>query len=129
VPICANCGQDNPDPARFCLACGTPLAATAPSVEERKLITVLFTDSVGSTAKAEQMDPEDVRARLAPYYTRLRSELEAFGGVTGNPSPILKARQKVACSSGTMAHSLELDGHGGPGDDGRHPVRATFYLL
>jgi class 3 adenylate cyclase len=80
VPICANCGQDNPDPARFCLACGTPLAPAAPPVEERKLITVLFTDIVGSTAKAEQMDPEDVRARLAPYYTRLRSELEAFGG-------------------------------------------------
>ena len=80
MPICANCGQDNPDPARFCLACGTPLAPAAPPVEERKLITVLFTDIVGSTAKAEQMDPEDVRARLAPYYTRLRSELEAFGG-------------------------------------------------
>ena len=80
MPFCANCGQDNPDPARFCLACGTPLAPAAPPVEERKLITVLFTDIVGSTAKAEQMDPEDVRARLAPYYTRLRSELEAFGG-------------------------------------------------
>ena len=80
MPICANCGQDNPDAARFCLACGTPLAPAAPPVEERKLITVLFTDIVGSTAKAEQMDPEDVRARLAPYYTRLRSELEAFGG-------------------------------------------------
>jgi class 3 adenylate cyclase len=80
VPICASCGQDNPDPARFCLACGTPLAPAAPHVEERKLVTVLFTDIVGSTAKAEQMDPEDVRARLAPYYTRLRSELEAFGG-------------------------------------------------
>jgi hypothetical protein len=26
------------------------------------------------------MDPEDVRARLAPYYTRLRAELERFGG-------------------------------------------------
>jgi class 3 adenylate cyclase len=79
MPICASCGQDNPDVAKFCLACGAPLAAQ-PTTEERKLITVLFTDIVGSTAKAEQMDPEDVRARLAPYYTRLRSELEAFGG-------------------------------------------------
>jgi class 3 adenylate cyclase/tetratricopeptide (TPR) repeat protein len=50
------------------------------SAEERKLVTVLFTDIVGSTAKAEQMDPEDVRARLAPYYTRLRAELEQRGG-------------------------------------------------
>lgn len=80
MAICAKCGQDNPEVARFCLACGSPLAAPEPSAEERKLITVLFCDIVGSTAKAEQMDPEDVRARLAPYYTRLRTELERFGG-------------------------------------------------
>src|ERR671931_2883810 len=35
---------------------------------------------VGSTARAEQLDPEDVRAILAPYYARLRGELERFGG-------------------------------------------------
>jgi class 3 adenylate cyclase/tetratricopeptide (TPR) repeat protein len=79
MPICASCGQDNPDIAKFCLACGAALAPQQTS-EERKLITVLFTDIVGSTAKAEQMDPEDVRARLAPYYVRLRTELERFGG-------------------------------------------------
>jgi class 3 adenylate cyclase/tetratricopeptide (TPR) repeat protein len=79
MPICASCAQDNPDVAKFCLACGAPLAAQ-PTTEERKLITVLFTDIVGSTAKAENMDPEDVRARLAPYYVRLRTELERFGG-------------------------------------------------
>jgi class 3 adenylate cyclase/tetratricopeptide (TPR) repeat protein len=78
--VCVRCAQENPDVAKFCLACGTPLAARAPTAEERKLITVLFTDIVGSTAKAEQMDPEDVRARLAPYYIRLRRELERFGG-------------------------------------------------
>jgi class 3 adenylate cyclase/tetratricopeptide (TPR) repeat protein len=80
MPVCTQCGQENPDIAKFCLACGAPLAAPAPRAEERKLITVLFCDIVGSTAKAEHMDPEDVRARLGPYYTRLRSELERFGG-------------------------------------------------
>jgi class 3 adenylate cyclase/tetratricopeptide (TPR) repeat protein len=80
MPVCIQCGQENPDIAKFCLACGSPLAAPEPPAEERKLITVLFCDIVGSTAKAEHMDPEDVRARLAPYYTRLRSELERFGG-------------------------------------------------
>ena len=80
MKTCSTCGQDNPDAARFCLACGSPLVAPEPVVEERKVITVLFTDIVGSTAKAEQMDPEDVRARLAPYYVRLRTELERFGG-------------------------------------------------
>ena len=43
-------------------------------------MTALFTDIVGSTASAEQMDPEDVRARLAPYHARVRAELESFGG-------------------------------------------------
>ena len=57
MPICAKCGQDNPDIAKFCLACAAPLAPPAPTTEERKLVTVLFTDIVGSTAKAEQMDP------------------------------------------------------------------------
>src|SRR3954468_21663579 len=79
MPICGSCGQDNPDVAKFCLACGAPLAPQT-TTEERKLITVLFTDIVGSTAKAENMGPEDVRARLAPYYVRLRTELERFGG-------------------------------------------------
>src|SRR5437764_1739387 len=80
MPLCSRCGQDNPDVARFCLACGTPLAAPEPAAEERKLVTVLFCDIVGSTATAEQLDPEDVRARLAPYYERVRAELERFGG-------------------------------------------------
>jgi class 3 adenylate cyclase/tetratricopeptide (TPR) repeat protein len=80
VKACNTCGQENPDAARFCLACGSPLLAPQPVIEERKVITVLFTDIVGSTARAEQMDPEDVRARLAPYYVRLRAELERFGG-------------------------------------------------
>ena len=52
----------------------------APPREERKLVTALYTDVVGSTARGEQLDPEDVRARLAPFYTRLRRELERFGG-------------------------------------------------
>jgi class 3 adenylate cyclase/tetratricopeptide (TPR) repeat protein len=47
---------------------------------ERKVVTVLFADLVGFTARAEQLDPEDVEAILRPYHGRLRSELERFGG-------------------------------------------------
>ena len=79
MPICANCGQENPDVARFCLACGAALAVEAPR-EERKVVSVLFADLVGFTSRAERMDPEDVRALLSPYYARLRTELERFGG-------------------------------------------------
>jgi class 3 adenylate cyclase/tetratricopeptide (TPR) repeat protein len=47
---------------------------------ERKVVTVLFADLVGFTARAESLDPEDVEAILRPYHERLRSELERFGG-------------------------------------------------
>src|SRR3989454_6994272 len=78
---CPSCGQQNPDGFRFCGACGTPIDIEAPAPrEERKVVTVLFADLVGFTRRAEQMDPEDVRALLSPYYARLRTELESFGG-------------------------------------------------
>src|SRR5437762_413505 len=76
---CPNCGQENPACARFCFSCGHPFDE-APAREERKVVTVLFADLVGFTSRAEGMDPEDVRALLAPYHERLRSELERFGG-------------------------------------------------
>jgi class 3 adenylate cyclase len=61
--------------------CGAALAAApAPAREERKVVTILFTDLVGSTARAEGLDPEDVRATLSSYYARLRAELERHGG-------------------------------------------------
>src|SRR5438445_182946 len=47
---------------------------------ERKVVTVLFADLVGFTARAEQLDPEDVEAILRPYHERLRGELERHGG-------------------------------------------------
>ncbi len=80
MPTCAECGQANPDIARFCLACGASLAEPAPPSEERKLVTGVFVDVVGSTARSERLDPEDVRAMLGPYHARTRNELERFGG-------------------------------------------------
>jgi class 3 adenylate cyclase/tetratricopeptide (TPR) repeat protein len=81
VPSCPECGQENPDGFKFCGACGAALVPEEPPPEEeRKVVTALFTDIVGSTASAEQLDPEDVWARLTPYYARLRHELDSFGG-------------------------------------------------
>ena len=50
------------------------------SRRERKVVTVLFADLVGFTARSEELDPEDVEAILRPYHERLRGELERFGG-------------------------------------------------
>jgi class 3 adenylate cyclase/tetratricopeptide (TPR) repeat protein len=78
---CPACGQENPEGFRLCGMCGAALAAAAaPAREERKVVTILFTDLVGSTARAEGLDPEDVRATLSSYYARLRAELERHGG-------------------------------------------------
>ena len=81
MSTCPSCGHDNPAGAKFCSECAAPLVASAavPRVE-RKIVTVLFADLVGFTARAERLDPEDVRAVLAPYHARLRSELERYGG-------------------------------------------------
>jgi len=81
VSVCPSCRHENQPGAKFCSACGITLVETeAAAREERKIVTVLFADLVGFTSRAERMDPEDVRALLAPYHERLRSELERFGG-------------------------------------------------
>jgi class 3 adenylate cyclase/tetratricopeptide (TPR) repeat protein len=78
---CPVCGHENQLGANFCSTCATPLleAPIAPR-EERKVVSVLFADLVGFTSRSERLDPEDVRALLSPYYARLRTELERFGG-------------------------------------------------
>jgi class 3 adenylate cyclase len=81
MPACPACGQDNPEIARFCLACGAPLTEEAPRREERRIVSVVFVDLVGFTSRSEQLDPEDVRAILTPYHGTVRDELESFGGV------------------------------------------------
>src|SRR5437016_12732948 len=79
--LCPACGRENPDGFEFCGFCRAPLApAVSARREERKVVTVLFCDLVGFTAKAERLDPEDVRAVLGPYHTRVRAELERHGG-------------------------------------------------
>jgi class 3 adenylate cyclase/tetratricopeptide (TPR) repeat protein len=82
VARCPACGEENPERAKFCLECGNALGldASHPGLEERKVVTVLFCDLVGFTAASDAADPEDVRSRIRPYHTRLRQELERFGG-------------------------------------------------
>ena len=59
---------------------GLAASNEAVSLEERKVVSVLFCDLVGFTAASEAADPEDVRARIRPYHARLRQEIERYGG-------------------------------------------------
>src|SRR5438552_13836777 len=48
--------------------------------EERRLVTVVFADVVGSTSLGESLDPEDLRRLLARFYEIARSVIEAHAG-------------------------------------------------
>jgi class 3 adenylate cyclase len=78
MAACTACGQDNPDIARFCLACGSPLAAR--SADRRKLATLVFCDMSGSTAAGERIDPESVRAMMLRYFDAMQRVIERHGG-------------------------------------------------
>ncbi len=72
VATCTRCGQENPDGAKFCNACGAALGEPGRVGEERRIVSVLFVDLVGFTSRAESLDPEDVREFLTPYYEQVR---------------------------------------------------------
>jgi class 3 adenylate cyclase len=78
--LCPNCGEENPDRARFCLNCGSSLAAAPPQAEVRKTVTILFADVVGSTSRSEKTDPESTRRLLSRYFDAMRRVIERHGG-------------------------------------------------
>ena len=75
-----NCGSALPEDAQFCPACGTRAAPPAEVERQRKVISVVFADLVGYTARSETTDAEDVRELLEHYYERVSAEIERFGG-------------------------------------------------
>ena len=80
MAACPRCGRENADDARFCSSCGARLTTSLPAQEQRKVVTVLFCDLVGSTALGESTDPEVMRALLARTFDDLRAILERHGG-------------------------------------------------
>ncbi len=79
--ICAQCGQQNPETARFCNSCGAVLEGGSEHAREvRKTVTIVFCDLVGSTALGERTDPELLRELMSSYHATLRSILERHGG-------------------------------------------------
>jgi class 3 adenylate cyclase/tetratricopeptide (TPR) repeat protein len=49
--------------------------------EERKRVSIIFVDQVGSTARADGADPEDVRDRNRLFYEEVRDRIERHGGL------------------------------------------------
>ena len=79
VDGCPDCGAAVPAAARFCPSCGRAVVEPM-RAEERKLVTVIFADLVGSTALAGSRDPERVGRILDRYAATMREAIELWGG-------------------------------------------------
>ncbi|MEP7223666.1 MAG: adenylate/guanylate cyclase domain-containing protein [Actinomycetota bacterium] len=113
---CPACDEENADRARFCSNCGAALAeAVAPAGEERKVVSVLFVDLVGFTARSDHADPEDVRATLRVYHDLLKREIERFGGTVEK----FIGDAVMAVFGAPVAHE----------DDAERAVRAALRIL
>jgi class 3 adenylate cyclase/ribosomal protein L40E len=91
--VCVACRTLNAPDDRFCKKCGKPLIvpadeggpARAPgepraAEAERRQLTVMFCDLVGSTALSERLDPEDLRTVLRAYQAACAEVVERFEG-------------------------------------------------
>src|SRR5437764_2822890 len=80
MPRCASCGHELPEGAKFCHMCGAAVTSASAPREQRKTVTVLFCDVVGSTALGESTDPEALRLLLARFFERMKAIVERHGG-------------------------------------------------
>lgn len=96
---CAHCSTQNPPHAKFCLECGTvlkPVLAASGATRqeeavtggesksiraaERRQLTILFCDLVGSTALSEKLDPEDYRQIILGYQEVAEKVIREYSG-------------------------------------------------
>jgi class 3 adenylate cyclase/tetratricopeptide (TPR) repeat protein len=129
---CSQCGFDNAPGARFCGQCGAPLNASAQSgtgfpagrepgkavplrPSERRHLTVLFCDLVGSTEIAARLDPEEWQETIAAYH---RAAADAIGRFGGHVAKYL--------GDGVMAYFGYPEAHD---NDGERAVHAGLAIL
>ena len=89
---CAQCDASNEPGEKFCGQCGTALDVVlhTPAPEpapvqprdtgERRHLTVLFCDLVGSTEIAARLDPEEWRETVGAYHRAAAAAITRFGG-------------------------------------------------
>ncbi len=112
---CPSCREANPAQSRFCSSCGARLDDRTSPREERKLVSVLFVDLVGFTARSDGADPEDVRESLQLYHAEAKRRIEQFGGVLEK----FIGDAVMAVFGAPVAH----------GDDAERAVRAGLRVL
>lgn len=76
---CGTCGNELRIKARFCDECGARVSAPA-EAGERKQVTVLFTDVVGSMKLASALDPERLRELMNELFNRAAAVVQRYQG-------------------------------------------------
>ena len=80
MATCERCGAGSPTGFSFCGTCGAALPASDLRDDARKIVTALFCDATGSTALAEELDPEAFRNVLSSYFEAISGIVERHGG-------------------------------------------------
>lgn len=91
--LCPSCGERTGPQARFCVSCGAALTEppggtfrssiggnSAAQLGERRQLTVVFSDLVGSTALSQELDAEDWREVVGQYQRAACGVVERWGG-------------------------------------------------
>lgn len=83
--ICIHCQTQNDNLAAVCVRCGAgfegPRTGPAPAFYgERRQLTALFCDLIGSTGMASTLDPEDYHELIRAFAHCCRAVIERFGG-------------------------------------------------
>nr|WP_090273629.1 adenylate/guanylate cyclase domain-containing protein [Mycolicibacterium komanii]CRL66508.1 adenylyl cyclase class-3/4/guanylyl cyclase [Mycolicibacterium komanii] len=77
--LCGTCGNELRAKARFCDECGAPVSAPVQAIE-RKQVTVLFSDVVGSMKLASTLDPERLREIMNELFNRAAAVVQRYQG-------------------------------------------------
>jgi len=65
---------------------GIAVAGSPADSAERRQVTVMFSDLVGSTALSTRMDPEDIRKLISAYQKCVAETIRRFGGFVASQS-------------------------------------------
>jgi ABC-type oligopeptide transport system substrate-binding subunit/class 3 adenylate cyclase len=149
--VCPNCGTSNVTDAKFCKQCGSLLAtegdrlgvlqqaapqalqdkirAASTNIEgERKPVTILFTDIVGSTSLAEKLDPEEWKEIVSGAHQRVSQAVYRYEGtiaqllgdgvlaffgapVTHEDDPVRAVHAALEIQDAIAAYARELQGY------------------